>query len=71
VTRLVQQDAPDLSAADCNRAAALVRVLASAHAWELMRDNFGLRGTDAGEVAAWAIRTLRSEWLRTRRILDP
>jgi AcrR family transcriptional regulator len=58
VTQLVSQSLPQLPPAQVQRVAAILRVLSSAHAWELMRDNFGLRGREAGEAAAWAIEVL-------------
>ncbi len=46
---------------DARRACALVRLLVSGAAWEMMRDSWDLTGQQAGEALAWAISVLVAE----------
>src|SRR5215213_819231 len=46
---------------DARRACALVRLLVSGAAWEMMRDSWDLTGEEAGEALAWAISVLIAE----------
>ncbi len=43
---------------EARRLLAVVQLLYSASAWQTMKDYWGLDGAEAGEAAAWAIRTL-------------
>jgi hypothetical protein len=54
----VAQWLPELDARDQVRVGALFRVLASAHTWLRMREEFGLTGAESGEVVAWTIGVL-------------
>jgi AcrR family transcriptional regulator len=49
---------------DARRACALVRLLVSGAAWEMMRDSWDLTGEEAGEALAWAISVLVAELRR-------
>ncbi len=49
---------------DARRACAVVRLLVSGAAWEMMRDNWDLTGEQAGEALAWAINILVAELRR-------
>jgi len=49
---------------DARRACAVVRLLVSGAAWEMMRDGWDLTGEQAGEALAWAIRVLVAELRR-------
>ncbi|MDQ4127358.1 MAG: TetR/AcrR family transcriptional regulator [Actinomycetota bacterium] len=46
---------------DARRACAVVRLLVSGAAWEMMRDNWDLTGKQAGEALAWATSVLVAE----------
>ena len=46
------------------RALAIVYLLISAPAWQAMRDQWELDGTEAGEAAAWAVHVLTDELRR-------
>lgn len=46
---------------DARRACALVRLLVSGAAWEMMRDSWDLAGEQAGEALAWTISVLVAE----------
>lgn len=46
------------------RALAVVYLLASAPAWQAMREQSGLDGVEAGKAAAWALRVLTDELRR-------
>jgi len=57
---------------DRARAIAAVYLLASAPAWQAMREQWGLDGSEAGRAAAWATRVLLDELRRNpRSIKDP
>ena len=49
---------------DARRACAVVRLLVSGAAWEMMRDGWDLTGEQAGEALAWAISVLITELRR-------
>jgi len=53
-----------LDTADRIRALAVVYLLASAPAWQAMREQWGLDGAEAGNAAAWAVRVLIDELRR-------
>lgn len=59
-----------LSAEDARRLTAVIHVLYSAPAWQVMRDAAGLTGAEAGEAASWAIRTLLAAARREAREPD-
>lgn len=56
--------AAQLDPLDARRACALVRLLVSGAAWEMMRDSWDLTGEQAGETLAWAISVLVAELRR-------
>ena len=45
-------------------AVGVLRTLASSFAWELMRDNWGMRAEESGRACAWAVRVLLKEIAR-------
>ena len=53
--RLVQSEAPHLSAGDARRLAAIVQLLSQAATWHALREYWDMDGTEAGEAAALAI----------------
>jgi AcrR family transcriptional regulator len=58
---------------DRKRALGAIGVLTGAHAWQLMKDDWGLTGREAGEAAAWAVTVLVQELTKkksTRRTRD-
>lgn len=54
----VERWLPDLDIRDHVRVAALFRVLASVQTWLRMREEFGLTGSESGEIVSWAIGVL-------------
>lgn len=52
---IVDEVAPDLSPAARTRAAAVLQLLHSAHAWMSLREQWGLDGREAGTATRWAI----------------
>jgi AcrR family transcriptional regulator len=52
---IVDEVAPDLAPAARTRAAAVLQLLHSAHAWMSLRDQWGLDGREAGAATRWAI----------------
>jgi AcrR family transcriptional regulator len=55
---------------DARRACALVRLLVSGAAWEMMRDSWDLTGEEAGEALAWAISVLVAELRRNPNSME-
>ena len=55
---------------DARRACAVVRLLVSGAAWEMMRDSWDLTGEQAGEALAWAISVLVGELRRDPNSLE-
>ncbi len=51
---------------DRRRALGVFGVLTGAHAWQLMKDDWGLTGREAGEAAAWAVSVLAQEIAKKR-----
>jgi AcrR family transcriptional regulator len=62
--RAMSEVTQGLEPRDRLRALAVVYLLVSAPAWDAMRDQWGLRGEEAGKAAAWAIRVLTDELRR-------
>lgn len=52
---IVDEIAPDLPPATRTRAAAVMQLLHSAHAWMSLRDQWGLDGREAAATTRWAI----------------
>ena len=52
---IVDEIAPDLAPAARTRAAAVLQLLHSAHAWMSLRDQWGLDSREAGAATRWAI----------------
>lgn len=61
---IAREAAPGLSPAECTRAAAVLQLLHSAHAWMSLRDQWGLDGREIGVATRWAIDTLLAELRR-------
>jgi AcrR family transcriptional regulator len=55
---IVDEAAPDLKPDARTRAAAILQLLHSAHAWMSLRDQWGMDGREAGAATRWAIDTL-------------
>lgn len=53
-----------LEPAERQRALAVIYLLVSAPAWQAMRDQWDLKGEEAGKAAAWAVRVLTDELRR-------
>jgi type II secretory pathway component PulM len=62
--KAMQEPTRDLEPAERRRVLAVVYLLVSAPAWQAMRDQWGLDGTEAGKAAAWAVRVLTDELRR-------
>jgi Transcriptional regulator len=58
---LVKATFPDLDARDQFHLAALFRTLLAGRNWLLMREGFGLKGTESGPLIAWALNALLTE----------
>ena len=69
VVRVLREVTDGMPDPDALRAAALVHVLHSAPAWELMRQ-YGLSGREAGAASAWAVRVVVAAMRREGRILE-
>ena len=54
----VAEGAPDLSADDQRRAAAVLQLFFSAYAWLSLREQWDAVGSDASDAIQWAVRTL-------------
>lgn len=61
----VSSAAPELSPKERRKAAAVMQLIYSAHAWLSLREQWDLTGTDASDAAVWAARTLARD-LQTR-----
>ena len=61
IERAMEEVTTHLDPLDARRACALVRLLVSGAAWEMMRDRWDLTGEQAGEALAWAISVLIAE----------
>lgn len=55
---IVDEAAPHLGPAARTRAAAILQLLHSAHAWMSLRDQWGMDGREAAEATRWAIDVL-------------
>jgi AcrR family transcriptional regulator len=62
---IVDEAAPGLGEPERTRAAAVLQLLHSAHAWASLREQWNLDGAAAGEATRWAIETLLTK-LRTK-----
>ena len=57
----VARSLPELGERDQHHFAALMRILVSVQTWLRMREEFGMDGTESGQVVSWALRTLLKE----------
>jgi AcrR family transcriptional regulator len=64
IEKAMEDVTAQLDPLDARRACALVRLLMSGAAWEMMRDSRDLTGKQAGEALAWAINVLVTELRR-------
>ena len=68
---IIDEVAPDLTAARRLAAAALIQLLHSAHAWDSLRQQWSMGGRAAGNATRWAIELLidavKSDRVRTQR----
>ena len=64
IEKAMEDVTAQLDPLDSRRACALVRLLVSGAAWEMMRDSWDLTGEQAGEALAWAINVLVAELRR-------
>jgi AcrR family transcriptional regulator len=70
IEKAMKEVTAQLDPLDARRACALVRLLVSGAAWEMMRDSWGLTGEQAGEGLAWAINVLVAELRRNPNGMD-
>ena len=70
IEKAMEDVTAQLDPLDARRACALVRLLVSGAAWEMMRDSWGLTGEQAGEGLAWAINVLVDELRRNPNSMD-
>jgi AcrR family transcriptional regulator len=70
IEKAMKEVTAQLDPLDARRACALVRLLVSGAAWEMMRDSWGLTGEQAGEGLAWAINVLVAELRRNPNSMD-
>lgn len=61
VIQAVARSLPELDERDQRHFAALMRTLVSVQTWLRMREEFGMDGTESGQLVSWAIRTLLHE----------
>jgi AcrR family transcriptional regulator len=64
IEKAMEDVTAQLDPLDARRACAVVRLLLSGAAWEMMRDSWDLTGEQAGEAVAWAISVLVAELRR-------
>lgn len=64
IEKAMEDVTAQLDPLDARRACALVRLLVSGTAWEMMRDSWDLTGEQSGETLAWAISVLVAELRR-------
>ncbi len=64
IEKVMEDVTARLDPLDARRACAVVRLLVSGAAWEMMRDSWDLTGEQAGEALAWAINVLVAELRR-------
>ena len=70
IEKAMKEVTAQLDPLDARRACALVRLLVSGAAWEMMRESWGLTGEQAGEGLAWAINVLVAELRRNPNSMD-
>jgi AcrR family transcriptional regulator len=62
--KAMQEVTGGLGPAERRRALGVIYLLVSAPAWQAMRDQWDLKGEEAGKAAAWAVRVLTDELRR-------
>ena len=70
IEKAMEEVTTHLDPLDARRACALVRLLVSGAAWEMMRDSWDLTGEQAGEAVAWAISVLIAELRRNPNSME-
>ena len=70
IEKAMEEVTTHLDPLDARRACALVRLLVSGAAWEMMRDSWDLTGKQAGEAFAWAISVLIAELRRNPNSME-
>ena len=70
IEKAMEEVTTHLDPLDARRACALVRLLVSGAAWEMMRDSWDLTGEQAGEALAWAISVLIAELRRNPNSME-
>jgi len=70
IEKAMEDVTAQLDPLDARRACALVRLLVSGAAWEMMRDSWDLTGEQAGEAVAWAISVLIAELRRNPNSME-
>ena len=70
IEKAMEEVTTHLDPLDARRACALVRLLLSGAAWEMMRDSWDLTGEQAGEAVAWAISVLIAELRRNPNSME-
>lgn len=61
---VVAEAAPDLPAAEQEKAAAMLQLVYSAYGWISLREQWGITGQPAAEAATWAVETLLADLRR-------
>jgi AcrR family transcriptional regulator len=70
IEKAMEDVTAQLDPLDARRACALVRLLVSGAAWEMMRDSWDLTGEQAGEALAWATSVLVAELRRNPNSME-
>jgi len=70
IEKAMEDVTAQLDPLDARRACAVVRLLVSGAAWEMMRDSWDLTGEQAGEALAWAISVLVAELRRNPNSME-
>ena len=70
IEKAMEDVTAQLDPLDARRACAVVRLLVSGAAWEMMRDSWDLTGEQAGQALAWAISVLVAELRRSPNSME-
>ncbi len=70
IEKAMEDVTAQLDPLDARRVCAVVRLLVSGAAWEMMRDSWDLTGEQAGEALAWAISVLAAELRRNPNSME-
>lgn len=70
VVETVAKSFPRASPDAHRRLAAILRALVNVHTWVALNDDWGMSGKDAGELVAWAVKTLVAEARKHPAVLE-